>query len=150
MLEEFMINVLLLVEDSEDDIIITQRKIFRSTLKINEFIVAKTLNEAIDVIQHKTVDVVLLDLNLPETQGLDTLVALRKVYNGIVIVVTSIDNEMIGVEAIRQGADDYIVKNTMTEGLLLKSIVYARERRKVKEHLHSIKNKLAQLDNITR
>jgi response regulator RpfG family c-di-GMP phosphodiesterase len=63
MSNQFEINILLLVEDSDDDIIITQRKLYKSEIKINEFIVAKTLTEGISIVKNKNVDVVLLDLN---------------------------------------------------------------------------------------
>jgi DNA-binding response OmpR family regulator len=148
MSNEFDIHVLLLVEDSDDDIIITQRKIYRSSLKIGECIVVKTLQECLNTAKNKEIDVILLDLNLPETQGLDTLLAVRKLYEGIVIVLTSIDDEMVGVEAIRKGADDYIVKNALTEYLLTKSVVYARERRKAKQQAAVIQQKLEVLSNL--
>jgi DNA-binding response OmpR family regulator len=148
MSNEFDIHILLLVEDSDDDIIITQRKIYRSSLKIGECIVVKTLQECLNIIKSKEIDVILLDLNLPETQGLDTLLAVRKLYEGIVIVLTSIDDEMVGIEAIRKGADDYIVKNALTEYLLTKSVVYARERRKAKQQAAAIQQKLEVLSNL--
>jgi DNA-binding response OmpR family regulator len=139
---EFVVNVLMLIEDSDNDIIITQRKIFKSSLRIGEFIVVKSLEEALRTIVHKHVDVVLLDLNLPDSIGLDTLIELRKSYDGIIVVLTSIDNELVGVEAIRRGADDYIVKHTLTEELLSKSILYARERRTTKSQVKAIQDKL--------
>jgi DNA-binding response OmpR family regulator len=145
---EFEVYILLLVEDSDDDVILTQRKLYKSSLKITRFVVAKNLKEGIEYATSLKPDVVLLDLNLPETQGLNTLDEFRKVYDGIVIVVTSLDDEMTGVEAIRKGADDYLVKGSMTENLLLKTIIYARERRKLKSHFAAVKDKLEQLDKI--
>jgi DNA-binding response OmpR family regulator len=148
MTNKFEINILLLVEDSDDDILITQRKVFKSSLKIGEFIVAKSLTEGIDVVKHKQVDVVLLDLNLPETRGVDTVIEFRKVYDGIIIVCTSLEDEMTGIEAIRQGADDYLVKSQMSEFNLTRAVLYARERCKTKQHVQSIKAKLEILDKL--
>jgi two-component system, cell cycle response regulator len=148
MMKEFAVNILLLVEDSEDDILITQRKVFKSSLKIGEFIVAKSLTEAIEVVKNKQVDVVLLDLNLPETRGIDTIFEFRKVYDGIIIVCTSLEDEMTGIEAIRRGADDYLVKSQMNEFNLTRAVLYARERRRAKLHVQSIKEKLEILDKL--
>lgn len=140
--DTFIVRCLLLVEDSDDDILITQRKLFKSHLKVNEFVVAKSVNDAKQILTNKPVDVVLLDLNMPETRGLDTLDEIRKVYSGVVVVVTSIDDELIGIQAIRHTADDYVVKNNLTEDLLTRSVIYARERRKLKEHMDAIQQKM--------
>jgi DNA-binding response OmpR family regulator len=149
MSNQFEINILLLVEDSDDDIIITQRKLYKSEIKINEFIVAKTLTEGISIVKNKNVDVVLLDLNLPEAKGLDTLTEFRKVYSGIIIVVTSLEDQLTGIEAIRQGADEYLVKNGMTEQTLARAILHSRERRKIRSHVISLQENIEKLQQLT-
>jgi two-component system cell cycle response regulator len=149
MTTDFEINILLLVEDSDDDIIITQRKLFKSSLKIGEFLVAKSLTEGIEIVHKKPVDIVLLDLNLPESTGLNTVDLFRKQYDGIIIVCTSLEDELIGIEAIRKGADDYLVKTAITASTLSRAVLYAKERRKVKKHTQSIMEKMALLDNFT-
>lgn len=148
MQNEFEVNILLLVEDSDDDIIITQRKIFKSSLKINEFLIAKSLTDGLNIIKKKSVDIVLLDLNLPESKGLETLDLFKQQYEGIIIVCTSLEDELIGIEAIRKGADDYLVKSSMTEFSLSRAVLYARERRKIKKHTQSIREKIELLDKL--
>ncbi len=145
----FEINALLLVEDSIDDVLITQRKLFKSTLKINNFYVANNLNEAIDIIHKHDIDIVLLDLNLPEAKSIDTLVKFKAEYSGVIIVVTSIDNELVGIEAIRKGADDYIVKNTLTESIISKSVLWARERHNMKAQIELMNDKINSLDKLS-
>lgn len=147
MTSQFEVNILMLVEDSDDDIIISQRKIFKSSLKIGEFLIAKTLQEGLKLVKEKNIDVVLLDLNLPESRGLDTLKIFRQYYSGLVIVCTSLEDEMIGIEAIRQGADDCIIKSMMNETMISRAILYARERRKADLHVTSMREKLEMLSN---
>lgn len=144
------INLLLLVEDDENDIILTERKIQRSSLPVGEIVVARSLEDAKKVIASgKTIDVVLLDLNLGDSQGLDTLTNFRPVYDGVIIVLTSIDNEATGIEAIRMGADDYLVKNRVTEDRLRASVAYAMTRHQMKKTSQRVKDNLDLLSEMT-
>lgn len=142
------INVLLLVEDLDDDIVITKRKIARSHFVINKFLIARSLQETLDLLSSQNVDVILLDLNLPDSNGLDTLEKVRKIYNGTLIVLTSIDDEQIGIDAIRLGADEYLIKNQLTERLLSDSIYHAIERNKRQAHINKVQATLQKLESI--
>jgi DNA-binding response OmpR family regulator len=142
------INVLLLVEDDDNDIIITKRLISRSSIRVNTVRIAKTLAEGMAIIRDDNVNMVLLDLNLPDSRGLDTLVEMRKSFDGIVIVLTSLDDELIGIEAIKSGADDYLIKNQINDALLRRSIIYSIERKKVKDKLASMIPRIQELATI--
>lgn len=124
------INLLLLVEDDENDIIITKRKLNRANLPINELLVTKTLAETKSLLNTHKVDIILLDLNLPDSRGLDTVDSVRAFYNGIIIVLTSIDDELSGINAIRRGADEYLVKSHITDETLKKAIYFSLERQR--------------------
>jgi two-component system cell cycle sensor histidine kinase/response regulator CckA len=145
---KFAINVLLLVEDSEDDILITQRKLFKTNMSLKDFIVAKNLTDALKLIKEKSVDVILLDINLPESKGLNSLDAIRATYSGIVIVVTSLDDESTAIEAIHHGADDYLIKSEMNEHTLGRAILYSIERSKLHHHVAAAQDKLEQLSKL--
>jgi DNA-binding response OmpR family regulator len=145
---KFEIDSLLLVEDSEDDVIITQRKLFKTNMQIKEFVVAKTLTQALEVVEKKSIEIVLLDLNLPESSGLDTLDKLRSAYNGIIIVVTSLDDESLGLTAIQRGADEYLVKNDLSETTIARTILHCKERAKLYHHVQAVKQKLDQLSKL--
>ncbi len=123
------INVLLLVEDDANDVLLTQRKIERANLPVGELVVARTLVDAIRTLKSREIDVVLLDLNLgSESHGLETLRAVRPVYDGVVIVMTSIDDEMVGIEAIRIGAEEFLVKGKVTEERLRHAVAFSQVR----------------------
>jgi hypothetical protein len=81
--------------------------------------------------KHKDIDIVILDLHLPDGQGRELVQQLNERHADIpVVVMTGLDSdESIGVELVRQGAEDYVSKNSVTESSLHRSIRYAIERR---------------------
>jgi signal transduction histidine kinase len=79
---------------------------------------------------------VLLDLYLPDSQGLDTVDRVRQAAPELpIIVLTSLEDEDIGVEAVRRGAQDYLVKGQADGRLLSRAIRYATERKQAQEQL---------------
>ncbi len=141
------LNVLLLVEDDENDIIITKRKIAKANLLIKNLLITRTLAETKELIKNQEIDAVLLDLNLPDSAGLDTLDGLRPLFDGIIVVLTSIDDEQVGIESIRRGADEYLVKSQLTDQTLAHAIFYSIERRKRWATLCRVTETLDKLDN---
>jgi PAS domain S-box-containing protein/putative nucleotidyltransferase with HDIG domain len=81
-------------------------------------------------------DVLLLDLGLPESQGLDSLSRVLGEAPGTpVIVITGLDDEELGYQAVAQGAQDYLVKGRLNGALLVRSMRYAVERQHTEEAL---------------
>ena len=82
------------------------------------------------------VDVVLLDLGLPDSQGLDTFSRTHeKAPHLPVVVLTGLNDESVGTEAVRLGAQDYLVKGTVDSRLLCRSLRYAIERKRTTQAL---------------
>ncbi len=78
-------------------------------------------------------DIVLLDLNLPDSEGRDTFLAINKKAERIPIVIfTSIDDEDLAIKLLREGAQDYLIKGTFKKNNLLRTIRYACERAKLR------------------
>jgi len=126
--ENRQINVLL-VEDNPGD-----ARLIRELLKeaaSAEFNVtpAGDLGEALERLGDRELDVILLDLNLPGSEGLDTF---DKVNSSVpqvpIVVLTGLADEVVGEEAVKRGAQDYLVKDQIDTLLLSKSLRYALER----------------------
>lgn len=113
---------------------------------------ADRLQAGLEYLGENRVDVVLLDLGLPDSQGLETL---SKMYTQVsevpIVVLTGLDDEMTGVQAINKGAQDYLIKGQIDTNLLARTIRYAIERKQGEErerqlHLQlDLSNRLASL-----
>jgi predicted DNA binding protein/DNA-binding NarL/FixJ family response regulator len=87
------------------------------------------LTTGIETLSATDVDVILLDLGLPESTGVETLVTmLEQTEFTPVVVLTGLDDRDLGIEAIQRGAEDYLVKDEVTGELLVHSIQYAIDR----------------------
>ncbi len=139
------VHVLLLVEDDDNDIIITTRKL-KKIMDDKSLLVVKSLQEAKEIINKNTIDLVLLDLNLPDSNGINTLTELKKFYSGIIIILTSIDDEAVGLQAMELGADDFINKSDLTEKNLYKSINYSLIRKSLHKNLKNIHENINKLE----
>ncbi|NDJ84708.1 MAG: response regulator [Chloroflexi bacterium] len=121
---------ILLIEDDEGDTRIIQEMLLEDG--IGSFVLqpATTLHAGIDQLAEHAYDVVLLDLALPDSAGIDTLFKLRAQVPDIpIIVLTGIDDVAShGVQAVQMGAQDYLVKGDVDARLLSRSIHYAMER----------------------
>jgi DNA-binding response OmpR family regulator len=149
-LEEFnmtiVINSLLLVEgEGERE---TSNKLARSGLQHKDVKVARTLAAAINILKASPVELILLDLTLEDSQSLATLNAVRAVSDAVIIVLSDSDDELLGIEAIKNGGDDFLEKKTMTEATLRSSIVYSLIRRNVKVAAKRITEKIDQLSDM--
>ncbi|MBN1310671.1 MAG: response regulator [Anaerolineae bacterium] len=95
------------------------------------------LSAGIERLDEGEFQIVLLDLSLPDSQGIDTLSTLLAAVSTIpIIVLTGLDDEMIGLEAVQRGAQDYLIKGQVDSNLLARAICYAIERRRLTEQLH--------------
>ena len=90
----------------------------------------ETLSEACDALDAVATDLVLLDLNLPDSSGVDTV---RRIHAAApttpIVVLTSTSDETVGLDAIKAGAEDYLVKDETYRKLLKRSIQYSIERK---------------------
>ena len=103
---------ILLLEDNKNDAYLTQRSLTRSIpdCKVE---IASTLEEAKILIQKDAVyDIAFLDMNLPDGNGLELLMEIRRLELKLaVVILTGSGNEEVAVAALKAGADDYIVKH---------------------------------------
>lgn len=104
---------------------------------------AGRLSEAIAALGRGAFDVVLLDLGLPDSQGLDTFREVRRVGGGIpVVVMTGLDDHHVALQAVREGAQDYLVKGKVDAALVARSVRYAVERHRLGSALRASETRL--------
>lgn len=97
---------------------------------------AEKLSAGIERLDRDGIDVILLDLGLPDSQGLDTLHRIHtRASNVPIIVFTVIANESLGIKSIKEGAQDFLVKGQMDSELLVRTMCYAIERMQIKHDL---------------
>ncbi len=102
-----------------------------------------TLAEAVGSLARSRPDIVLLDLSLPDSFGLETLARWQLTAPELpVIVLTGSDDEALAVAAVREGAQDYLVKGRIDGELLAQAIRYAIERKRVQEDLRLVNDEL--------
>src|SRR5215469_9979603 len=127
---------ILTVEDNPNDQFLLEHMLRSSGLAIRRLYSAAGVHEANALLTKEEIDVVLLDLTLPDSFGLHTFIHLKPVVQRIpVIILTGMSDMNVALEAIKEGAQDYLVKGELTESLLAKAIQYSLERKRTLEHL---------------
>lgn len=140
-----MIKVLL-VEDNPLDARLTQDLLAEWTLDQFDISHASILAEGLARLSRERFDVVLLDLSLPDTQGLSTVTQVLATSPGVpVVVLSGNDDHPLALQALQHGAQDYLVKGDGGADFLARSILYAIERQRAQERL----TYLAQYDQLT-
>jgi PAS domain S-box-containing protein len=134
---------ILLVEDSESDAALLQEEIMQSDTGDHQIKVAGSLQQAIDYFKNNQVDATLLDLNLPDSSGLDTVRAIMSYQpDAPIVVLTGYDDEKTGIEAVRMGTQDYLVKGKTDGRLISRAVRYAIERKRMEVELRKARDEL--------
>jgi signal transduction histidine kinase len=128
----------LLVEDSPSDARLFQHVFLKSSAGNWSLDYVECLSDAIDYCQSRAFDLVLLDLQLPDSDGLDTVDTFNQAVPDIpIIILTAFDDEELALQAMAKGAQDYIVKDQVTTNLLRRSIRYTIERSQIIKQLRN-------------
>jgi anti-anti-sigma regulatory factor/DNA-binding NarL/FixJ family response regulator len=135
----------LLVEDGRKDARLIQTMLGAVTSVAFEVEYVDRLSGALKSLDQGDIDVVLLDLSLPDSQGLDTFTKIQaKAPNVPAVVMTGLDDELVATKAVKKGAQDYLIKGQVDQGLLARSLMYAIERQQAQEELRRSEEKLRQ------
>ncbi len=120
---------ILLAEDDPADVGLVEEHLSESPGTPPELLCVGTLDEARERAVDRKIDVILLDLNLPDSSGLETLDRMLEVAPAIpVIVLTGLRDEEVAWEAVERGAQDFLLKGELTAPMVWRSIRYAVER----------------------
>lgn len=126
----------LLIEDNPGDVRYIQEILGEKGYAGFDLVCADKLQTGMEYIAKGDTDVVLLDLGLHDSQGLDTLIKVQAQAPKVPIVVfTGLNDEKTGLEAVKRGAQDYLVKGSANGNLLVSAIRYSIERKWTEEKI---------------
>ena len=129
------LNVLL-IEDNPGDAHLIKRLLTKSSSTKHVLDAVNRLSAGIERCDQGSFDVVLLDLGLPDSQGFATVETMRAAVPHVpIIVLTGLDDLELAVHAVREGAQDYLVKGAATVDTLERAMYYAIERKNLEEQL---------------
>jgi CheY-like chemotaxis protein len=141
---------ILVIEDSESDITLLEALLKEANYKHTLF-TSDSLSEGLEKLWECSPDIVLLDLNLLDVTGFKTLQQFReKAPNTPVIVMTGYKNEIMGIQSVRAGAQDFLVKGTFDHRLLVKTINYSLQRFATQSKLQKKADDLSKNEERTR
>jgi PAS domain S-box-containing protein len=119
-----------IIEDDSTSRILLEQMLRKGPVPLQEVKGAGSLQAAMELLQGGSFDVILLDLNLPDSTGMGTLAQITRLCPHLpVVVVTGEHDEETGLTAVAQGAEEYLIKANCSGPNLLKSIWYAIERK---------------------
>jgi PAS domain S-box-containing protein len=143
---EKILTQILLIEDNDADILLLREALEQDALVSFRVTTADRLKAGIKFLQEIDFDVILLDLGLPDSQGLDTFIKLHKESPDIPIVILSgLTDEDLALQAIQFGAQDYLVKRQETWETAARTIRYAMERQRSQIALRESENRFRAL-----
>jgi PAS domain S-box-containing protein len=126
----------LLVEDNPDDAELMKRRLSKTADVAFLVTVARTLREGLTNIEQMVPDLIISDLGLPDSHGLDTVNKILFAAPQVPLVVLSgFDDETIAIKAVKAGAQDYIVKGQLESTYMERSLFYAIERSRLQHEL---------------
>jgi two-component system, cell cycle response regulator len=133
------ITKILLVEDNPGDKRLVQEA-FREIAELqSEIVHCDTLKQALESLAGDRPDVVLIDLGLPDAQGLE---AVRRIHDAApevpLVVLTMLNDESLGMQALKEGAQDYLIKTHIDWRTIWRALCYAIERQRVQVELFNL------------
>ncbi|MBI5631242.1 MAG: response regulator [Elusimicrobia bacterium] len=138
---------LLIIEDNPGDADLIRTALSEMPKNAFSLECVDKLSRGLDRLAQGGIDVVLLDLSLPDSRGLETLDKLRSQINAVpIVVMTGLDDHETALAAVHKGAQDYLIKGRVTPDNLARSLSYAIERKALdrlrEDSLHDINHEL--------
>ncbi|MEW6734202.1 MAG: response regulator [Acidobacteriota bacterium] len=138
----------LLIEDNPGDIRLVREMLAEARNALFDLRSTNTLQEGLELMAGGGFDILLLDLSLPDSQGLETLKrAQSQPYAPPIVLLTGLEDESLAINALHVGAQDYLVKGQVNSELLARALSYAIERKNVHSELVRSQKKYENLIN---
>ncbi len=126
------------MEDNSGDARLIQEMLIEEKLAVSNIERVDRLSKGINRLAIGNIDAVLLDLGLPDSQGLSTFEKVQAVAKNVpILILTAFANDVLALEAVRKGAQDYLIKGKFDSALLVRAINYAIERKKLETTIES-------------
>lgn len=136
---EKTIRGLLIEDDSEDQFLLAKLLAEPGWPAVFSLQCADDLKSGLALLSKGGVEVVLLDLMLPDSRGIDTVGQARRSFPGVpIVVLTGLSDEQMGLEAVAQGAQDYLIKGKFDGQTLRRTLCYAVERHRLMVRAESV------------
>jgi signal transduction histidine kinase len=134
----------LVIEDNPGDVRLIQEMLREAAESEFAMSCASRLDTGLKELRDGPADVVLLDLNLPDTSGIETFTRLQAEFPRLpVVILTGLEDSELAIEAVRSGAQDYLVKADISTNVLVRVLRYAVERKRVEQTLEARNAELA-------
>ena len=135
----------LLLEDNPGDAFLMKFYLGESTSPVFNVSHAETVKAALDLLAEGPFDIILSDMNLPDSFGVDTIkTILGKFPGNLVIVLTGLTDEDVGLETVRYGAQDFLTKGKFDSKVLISSVMFSFERFKLNKQIDSFTKQLGE------
>lgn len=138
----------LMVEDLEADV-----RLFKEMMQVSDgpgltlHRVAK-VREAVEFLGREEIDLILLDLNLPDSRGIRTFERVARAARQPIIVLSGLDDEDLAIEAVHKGAQDYLVKWDADRKMMMRAMLYAIERHQLLKQLEDARSEIRSLRSL--
>jgi ActR/RegA family two-component response regulator len=137
---------ILLVEDDDKFARVLSKQLEKDNYEVTH---CSELSDFLEIAVKEQCDLVLLDLGLPDSSGLKTYDKVSKVISDVpVVVLTGLDDEKVAIDAVKRGAQDYLVKGEVDNRTILRSLDYAIERSRLLSRLKKLQGLILQSERI--
>ena len=139
---------ILVIEDNPGDIFLLKEFLRATDLAIEKIYEASRLSDGLAILGTEHIDLVFLDLSLPDSYGLESYIGLGWQAQRLpVVLLTGLTDTKVALQALAMGAQDYLIKGDFDEKLLSRAIRYSMERKRNLESLRESESRYRELFN---
>jgi DNA-binding response OmpR family regulator len=133
----------LLIEDNPGDAFLMKFYLGESTSPVFHVSHSEDVKGGLELLAKEKFDIILSDMNLPDSFGVETIKSILTKYPGnLVIVLTGLTDEEVGLETVRYGAQDFLVKGKFDGKVLISSVMFSFERFKLNKQIDHVSKQL--------
>ena len=132
-----------MIEDNPGDAFLIKFYLGESTSPVFHVSHSEDVKGGLELLSKENFDIILSDMNLPDSFGVDTIKSILTKYPGnLVIVLTGLTDEEVGLETVRYGAQDFLVKGKFDGKVLISSVMFSFERFKLNKQIDRVSKQL--------